>query len=90
MKTSGVHRACPVHHPRDESIACPDLSHVLTSQSFVLWAGVRSIYVGWDIPNVEVVAIELPGRQAYVPLMYTCLFYIRSLSGGKGVPVVCQ
>lgn len=49
----------------------------------------RSIYVGWDIPNVEVVAIELPGRQAYVPLMYTCLFYIIfSVSGRKRVTFV--
>lgn len=32
------------------------------------WAGGNaSIYRAWDLgPNVEVVAIELPGRQAYV------------------------
>jgi hypothetical protein len=31
------------------------------------WAGGNStIFVGWDLPDVEIVAVELPGRQGWV------------------------
>lgn len=60
MKTHGVHRAlsCAPSSRREYRLplcnACTQISIIRG----VVWCGVRSIYVGWDIPNVEVVAID--------------------------------